>query len=538
MKNKLVSATGNKVEISKMDKRTVRYIVNIVQALLNEGIIHNDMEAFKCAYDYLGLHGNKRIMGMYKRNTKIGITIKQNILEDITAVITEEIENHNDGLLELLIKHYMKRYPSVESNLKKYDSWHGYMGCYLGKERSKCLFADLYYAVYSRPSAGDFIRYATFPEDYKIQDDIQNAKHVLGGLLETDLDNSILYQRFLKKKKEEVCDYLKIDADKFEDYILKLIFDKGIATGNDERICSLIQKMHTWIWEGHTNTKFFVRENDDTLKQAVSRVFESACIGLVLDRVQKCGIEGIKVEMSQINNLARIKDMDAFFCIFFSAVVFELYTEKVESEVNKCYEDFSFDSIYREKELLMRIDALKRQHKQKTDKMQSELDGQLVRLNRLEAESRQKIEEQTAGYKKEISGLKKQLNDLEHSREDDKTQVQSRNEFIKMLSASEDDAVMDDIKIDMQKLKSKRYLFVGSVNEAMPYLKKDFPKSVFINNENYNLKKIKADRAVVFTNYISHEMFYKIKNGLKDVPVIWCNSKNKDVVYRKMQKAV
>lgn len=547
MNNKLVSATSNKVEISKMDGRVVSCLGTMIKILLSDEIENGNVEFLTCAYDFLGLHDNKRIIEVSKRNCKAKLSLKQNVMEDIAEIIKDEVVlNHNDGLLELLIGHYMKKYPSAGYEADKYDTLTEFVMAHAVKDSNAHMFALLCYLVSGRVSAVEleYLEVSAIQLEHlevskgntRTKNHLSKEKMALSQMLGADLDESSLYQEILETKKEEVCAYLKIDTEKFEEYILDLFSGKKDVTSKHERVCEMIKYVYGLVWGEHMDAENTFRGNETDMIQAVDRVFETVCMELLTYEVIQCIKEGNKPEISQIDRLVKIEDMEVFFCIFFSAMFYELSTVRIESAVNEYYEDFSFD---REDELLMQIDTLKRQHKDKTDKMQSELDGQLVCINKLKAESRQKIEEQTAGYKKEISNLKKQLDDLEHSMEDEKTQVQSRDEFIKMLSACEDDAVKDYTEIDMQKLKTKRYLFVGSaVNEAMPYLKKDFPKSVFINNENYNLKKIKADRAVVFTNYISHEMFHKIKNGLKDMPVIWCNSKNKDIVYRKMQKAV
>lgn len=543
MNNKLASATGNKIEISKMNEQAVYSICITVKRLLYSEIEKGDLEFLKCAYDYLGLHDNRRIMEMSKKNYKAELSVIHDILLDIVAVLLEEIKvNHNDGFLKMLVEHYMKKYPSVESDMKKYNTVSDYLTAHAGKEPDECALVMLCYQVSGRLTEEELKGLKPLQGNVPTRYDLACIKGMLEKRFKIEnLDQNKMYQRFIKRMKKEVCDYLNISEDKFEEYVLDQFFNVKAVKDDKSRMCIMIQHIHYRVWDGYMDAEFTYSNNSD-LAQTVRRVFEIVCIELIVDRMGKRLVQDI----SQINSLVKIEDMDAFFCTFFSALVFDFYIDKVGSVVNECYEGFSFDSTDRdrEKELLIQIDTLKRQHKDKTDKMQSELDEKnekLVRLAEQGFESRQKeqsaVDKQTAEYKKEISRLKKQMDNIQHDLEDAKKQVQSRDEFIKVLSAREDD-VADDTEIDMQKLWTKRYLFVGNVKEAMPYLREDFSDSIFMDNENYNLKNIKVDKVIVFTGYISHGMFYKIKNVLKDVPVIWCNSKNKDIVYRKMQKAV
>ncbi len=542
--------TGNKIEISKMDKQVVQCICVVARELLCSGVEKGDVEFLRCAYDFLGLYDNKRIMEMSKRTCRTEFSLKQNILGDIIAVLLEEIRwNYNDGLLELLVGHYLQRYPSVESDLEKYDTVSDYLIAYKGREHGEHMFAVLCYLVLGRVAEEELKGLGFPPMNIYSRNNLPYVKSVYAKMLGVeDLDKSKLYQRFLLNKKEQVCGYLKTDMDKFEDRIMELLLNDGTVTGNVERISFMVKNIYAIIWNGSMNAEFYFSKNENNQKQAVRRAFETVCIELIADKISN----EHRLEISQINRLVQIEDMNAFFCIFLSAVIFELCSEKVGAAVHECYKDFHFGNEDGKKvqELSAQIDRLKGQHKEKTDKMRAELDEKDSKIERLAEQSqeiRQKVcsavEKQTGDYKKEIGRLKKQLENKEHDLKKMEAQLKSMEEFVKILSVSGNGSGDDNeagTEIDIQKLQSKKYLFVGSVNEAMPGLKKDFPNSLFMNNESYSLKGIKVDKVVVFTGYVSHGMFYKIRNEnrLKNVPVVWCNTKNKDIVYKRMQEAV
>ncbi len=153
-----------------------------------------------------------------------------------------------------------------------------------------------------------------------------------------------------------------------------------------------------------------------------------------------------------------------------------------------------------------------------SDQLRKEKDSEIIPLERAAAEFEKKIEEKD----KEIEKLKQQL--------------RSRDEFIELLENADDREVSG--AIDVQKLQTKRYLFVGNIKEAMPELHRKFSNSLFMENENFSLASIKVDMIVMLVKYMSHGMYYKIKatNTLSSIPVVMCNTKNIDTVYAVMAK--
>lgn len=153
-----------------------------------------------------------------------------------------------------------------------------------------------------------------------------------------------------------------------------------------------------------------------------------------------------------------------------------------------------------------------------SDQLRKEKDSEIIPLERAAAEFEKKIEEKD----KEIEKLKQQL--------------RSRDEFIELLENADDREVSG--AIDVQKLQTKRYLFVGNIKEAMPELHRKFSNSLFMENESFSLTSIKVDMIVMLVKYMSHGMYYKIKatNTLSSIPVVMCNTKNIDTIYAVMAK--
>ena len=115
-----------------------------------------------------------------------------------------------------------------------------------------------------------------------------------------------------------------------------------------------------------------------------------------------------------------------------------------------------------------------------------------------------------------------------------KKQMESKEEYIRLLQNKEEDEVKD--AVDVTVLQAKRFLFVGYINEVLPELRRRFPNSIFMDNESVSISNIKVDAVVMIIKYMSHGMYYKVCSSKvsKEVPIIHCNTKNINTVYSKM----
>ena len=142
-------------------------------------------------------------------------------------------------------------------------------------------------------------------------------------------------------------------------------------------------------------------------------------------------------------------------------------------------------------------------------------------------------------YERQISKLNKIVDEKDAEIESLKQQLRSQEEFADLVKQEEDEFVADK-KMDMDLLKSKRYLFVGNVERHLPDLKKEFPGSVFMDTRSTNISGIKVDGVVLLTKYMGHPMYYKLRNTkeIRDLKWVYCNTKNIDVLHQKMMELV
>ena len=118
-----------------------------------------------------------------------------------------------------------------------------------------------------------------------------------------------------------------------------------------------------------------------------------------------------------------------------------------------------------------------------------------------------------------------------------KDQIESQKEYIELLKKDEVD---EEGQIDLDALQYRRYLFVGHTEDAYPELyralKRRFPDSIFMRSETDSIDQIKVDAVVFFIKWASHGMYYKVRanNALRQLPTVYCNTKNADRLLQEM----
>ena len=139
----------------------------------------------------------------------------------------------------------------------------------------------------------------------------------------------------------------------------------------------------------------------------------------------------------------------------------------------------------------------------------------------------------------ENNKLQKQIEEKDNIIAGLKKKLQYQEEFIDELNRTMDD-FQGETSYDLTELQSKRFLFVGHIQEVLPELKHKFPDSLFMESESYNLAGIKVDAVVMLVKWMSHSMFYKIKEtkNLEKIKIVMCNLKNLDMIYQSMYDAL
>ena len=94
--------------------------------------------------------------------------------------------------------------------------------------------------------------------------------------------------------------------------------------------------------------------------------------------------------------------------------------------------------------------------------------------------------------------------------------------------------VETDCEVDIEELKQHKYLFCAENEDILHQLSQYLPESIYVSNTTTNFKNVKVDAVVIPTKFISHGMYYKVKN-LLNVPLIHCNGNSSKTILCEIQ---
>lgn len=526
-----------------MDLKT-KFIKELVKGLLHISVEYKEFALLKELYDYLNLYDNKKIMVMYEKNPKVLKNPRDGIFEDIIYIIKEEV-CHNEGLLDKIIQYYLKKYPvvkeSFERNRNDFDKYKKELsGLIKDNKEDKIVFVMLYFVVNDETDSAitsDILTgledknyygihvYKTYTQDLGIYWGIDN------------LDKDKLYMKYLKKQRNVLTDYLGIEPDELESYLLNAC---TVSTKKEYKCINrklyFVEESLFKIMDRYTiPADCIISFQKIDYHKIIKDNFESLCGAMVYFKYREYLSEDKKLEHSMLMFHVEMENPEAFFQTLVASFYFELLTMQFKDMIGEYYKNFSFDKFLgtnQQQELLQQIEKLKAELEEKKDI--------IVRQSEQAFNNRQKeyaeAQKENSVYEKQISQLNRQIDNKDDTIKNLKRQLEIKDEYISLLLKEDDDT--DNECSDLSLLQSKKYLFVGDAKEALPELKKTFPNSLFMETETFALKNIKADCIVMLVKYMSHGMYYKVKsvNALNDVPVVMCNTKNINTIYGKMME--
>lgn len=117
-------------------------------------------------------------------------------------------------------------------------------------------------------------------------------------------------------------------------------------------------------------------------------------------------------------------------------------------------------------------------------------------------------------------------------------------EYTRILESSEDadesTAALKTDAIDMGRLMTERFIFVGGTPDIISKLRATFTSSLFADNENQQINLSGVTYMVMFVKNMSHALYYKYIEAARSIamPVIYCNMRNYDMVIAKICSSI
>lgn len=358
----------------------------------------------------------------------------------------------------------------------------------------------------------------------------------------SDTDESIFlskqFEQFLSKRRKEIAEFIGVDEKEVSKAIAKgmdfsVLGDKGNpifakAKGIGMFMVTVNNGGAVWLQElsnRRPGTACCYKPDVDKIIRIYYMLEVISVIGNRMDGTGKF----TKLDLSKgwepnperdVQNICHMCCMDAIYKMF-SEMMKKYYETFCQAKTDSWDNQRKYSQM--ESELHAAIED--------QEKQISSLDRQLTLLR-----------EKDTGIDKAVREYEKKLEEMDReNRQKDqkiaylKDYIQSQDEWLAIQSRTE----MEEVPaVDVDNLRSKKFLFVGNANEALPELKRNFPGSIFMQSENKNIANISVDAIVFLTKWMSHSMFYKVKGSevYKKVPSAMCNTKNINRVYYDMDR--
>lgn len=513
-------------------------------------------------YDAAGINNQRLIEKLYSERC-ISTTHLNIIYNDIALVLAEDIVE-NESLASLFRELYCKRYPRVEEIYSEIEV--GYLQASQNHENwrysKKVNFNSeeaslLDYLIYSSENITEpdklnlinfqrdiqLMQYVYYQTDKNLSDEVvcfEDGSPVFG----TDI-----FRKYIERRKEELAKYLGITARKVAAYIHEemkshsglescplRLGDVGRIEQETKNIIANKNGGMCW-YEGITNdkgrkeTSLMYRPDVESLIECYYKCYVTnkyleqyydVSIGessfTKSDLYSKCKTEN---PANDYREILYLYELDVIYKMFFSTL-------------EKYYHDFSWEKISKQ-DIITRYGKIVNELNQRITEQEKVIKNLSNEKMQLSVQMSKENDSTVVPFVMETNRLKKVIEDKQQDIDDLKRQMDIQREYIEILECPEDALPLEE-DVDVEKLREKRYLFVGRIKEALPELRHIFPDSLFMNSETDRISGVKVDAIVMLTKWMSHGMFYKIKSpGMYDEnKCVMCNTKNIQGILRKM----
>lgn len=529
--------------------------INKIVLIMSYDIQNHRFDEMQQLCETIGIN-NRDIAARLKEERTVGYSFLDMVYYDILLVLADKIgsQEHEDVFLELYKKRYSNAYKVFERYLLQYEKY-GSLLPELTKEIKKLNQIELKFFEYN------VLRYdyQWFDRDaYDNEIAVENYKFHVNDSLENSLreitfhntDDEILksknFDRYIIKRRQELAEYLGVSIDKLDKAIhesLKTKTEEGLSQfsyGISGKIGTATKQIITgnnggWVWHDQiTRERGSIAIN---YTPDVNRIIKDYYTSLVTSKFLEYMAKEepfTKIVLSRECKSTTIEeDYACILCMYEIDVVYKMFSLMME----KYYQDFSWEKIT-QNDLISRYDAIVSNLKSMIRKKDIDIESLTRKVESLRLQNITEEDGLVKPFVAENNKLNKIIDEKDEEIIDLKRKIEIQNEFIEELLKPEEPETTEAADIEI--LKSKRYLFVGAIDEALPELKKVFSDSVFMTSETTNITQIEVDAVVMLTRWMSHSMFYKIKAAKKldDVPTIMCNTKNFDRILWDMYKGI
>lgn len=529
---------------------------NILRIISND-IDNNRFAELQQLYEAANLGNNQKLLKQLYAKRNVGVSFLDMVYWDIMYVLVDEMMN-NPAIEDLFRDLYAKRFSHIKELFTEVETSYVKNGQANTKKLAKSKSIEIFYLcyliydseVFEDPDKFGIVNYDNDMRymDYSFyQVDKNFADDIFKFNEEEPIFSSTNFAKYISKRKDELAEYLGIQTKELCSYIHNEMkshdCDDGanglggvpLRTGSVGMIEHMTKSVINEKYGG--NFWYELVTNDQTKFKGLLKYVPD--VESIIENYYKSFIKAHYVEVMEkkehFNKLTLSRecvtpgvayDYSMILCMYEMSVLYKMFSTMME----RYYRDFSWENITKK--------DMKERYETTIVELKSVINQKAFQIEKLATDNMNlslritgDISKQTAPLLSENDRLYREIEKKNSEIEELKKAIKYQEEFIDELNKKEEDASVD-FTYDMSMLQSKKYLFVGRFEDALPELKHQFPNSVFMNSESTNISGIKVDAVVMLIKWMSHGMYYKVKssNILSEVPCIMCNSKNRDII--------
>ena len=487
---------------------------------------------------------DKKILEVLESHKGVFESVHNMMCYDVIRCIFNEIViEHNDGLFALALEYYKVIYLDVyecflkaeeyyrqcENSLREYDN-------YVNKsndEFCKNLFAI--FLIFNSDEICDVEKYYIKPDLLK-----SSAEFIIDNMYISQDDKmldalsfntgekifeSVAWERYIRKRENAIIEFIlgketlteNISTSDRLVLLSKCVLEdqsKDNSTVIVKRILNSIGISNEW-YENVVRNTYLYRDIEDLIITYYKMViYEKACgfnqrTGEKISKIYLARECITPVEFDIIN-------LKYMICTkYISNLIVEILKSRYQEKI-------FFSDATKELNDSLVIDSLMKKNNLLTKDIEN-LQYDIENKSKVGENIHQKFK---LKYERTILGLEKEIEEKDEKIEELKKKIQSLEEYIEVFKG--DDTPKSNDEWDIDKLRGKKYLFVGYIGEDIIRLKKEFPDSIFMENDTINIKRIQIDGIVLFPKLMSHSMYYKVMsmNEFSDIPKVFCYNRN------------
>lgn len=534
--------------------------------MISEYQFKHNLECLQELYESAGFKDNRKLAEKLKTDRRIILGPYENMYIDMIHLLADEIIV-NKELADKYISIFEKRYKiNARSIVEKMSV--DYIREQMGKEKVRSLertvekMTTKYFGIlHSYPLAEEqFLVFAmlymlpiqqiAFPVKCS-DDDYDEAltPFVAGDVIDNMYDKqlsekmdwcdsfleSAVYRKFIRKRINELAEAYDTDTSGLVSMIEVFFSKDANAEENYLRTAYMFRRHHlSFHWKEQV---LYDNSGKTKYKPDVMGIMEDYYRSFVISHWlrEKCS-EITKADILSTKTEDPERDMDNIMGMCGIDVMCQMYQDLLE----EYYMNFSFDLLSNKRMQEKYEKKLEEKGKEASiqDSRYQELQKENERLMGLVKSMGKDADAAVQQYKRETS---KELETVSAENEKLKELIKSQEEYIEALEKEEETVKMfQKPSYDLPTLQSKKYLFVGHMDNDFGKLKKKFPNSVFMTENTDNISNISVDAIVYLIKCMSHSMYYKVQNqyGASGMPIIRHNGNNLELLYQEMQKVM